>query len=368
MDKIILIDADSEEKKMREISVEQLLELKDSVPVDVRSPGEYDEFSIPGAVNIPLFTNEERALIGTIYKQEGADIAKWRAMEIVSPKLPSILGQVKALHDEGKHPVIYCWRGGMRSKSVATFLSFAGISVPRLIGGYRAYRQYILEEIPRLIPSKAISIHGMTGVGKTEVLEKLKEKGMPVIDLEACAGHRGSIFGTLGLFEGNNQKNFDSLLFQALIEIKDSPFFFVEAESKRIGKVVQPDELLDVKHHGYNINLQASLTSRIERIYRDYVEPYIQEQWFHDKVLERLSIIYKRMKDQELVASLNGAALNQDYKLVIQILLEDYYDPRYAHKQLEYEGAFHHFDAEDPDKAVEEILQFLESKSALMKQ
>ncbi|MEH7121923.1 MULTISPECIES: tRNA 2-selenouridine(34) synthase MnmH [unclassified Bacillus (in: firmicutes)] len=352
---------------MREISVAQLLELKYAVPIDVRSPGEYDDFKIPGAVNVPLFTNEERAMIGTIYKQEGSDTAKWRAMEIVSPKLPSILGQIKALIDEGKQPVVYCWRGGMRSKSVATFLSFAGISIPRLVGGYRAYRQYILEEIPGLIPPRAVTIHGMTGVGKTEVLKKLKEKGMPVIDLEAAACHRGSIFGSFGLFEGHNQKTFDSLLFQTLREIKDSPFFLVEAESKRVGKVVQPDELLNKKHQGFNINLQASLSSRIERIYREYVKPYQHEQWFHDNLMERLTYIYKRIKNSDTIAALNEAARNQNYKLVIQILLEDYYDPRYAHKQLDYEGAFHHIEADDTDLAVEEIVKILDTKSALSK-
>ncbi|MEH7346302.1 tRNA 2-selenouridine(34) synthase MnmH [Bacillus sp. JJ1532] len=352
---------------MREISVEQLLVLKDAVPVDVRSPGEYEEFKIPGAINVPLFTNEERAMIGTIYKREGSDTAKWQAMEVVSPKLPSILGQIKALLDEGKKPVVYCWRGGMRSKSVATFLSFAGISIPRLVGGYRAYRQYILEEIPGLIPPRAVTIHGMTGVGKTEVLKKLKEKGMPVIDLEAAACHRGSIFGSFGLFEGHNQKTFDSLLFQTLREIKDSPFFLVEAESKRVGKVVQPNELLDKKHQGLNINLQASLSSRIERIYREYVKPYQHEQWFHDKVMERLTYIYKRIKNSDIIAALNEAARIQNYKLVIQILLEDYYDSRYAHKQLDYEGEFHHIKADDTDLAVEEIVKILDTKSALIK-
>ncbi|QED46793.1 tRNA 2-selenouridine(34) synthase MnmH [Cytobacillus dafuensis] len=352
---------------MREISIDQFLTLKDAVPVDVRSPGEFDEFRIPGAVNIPLFTNEERITIGTVYKQEGSDAAKWMAMEVVSPKLPSILGQIKALKEKGMQPVIYCWRGGMRSKAVATFLSFAGISIPRLIGGYRAYRQFILEEIPSLLPEKAITIHGMTGVGKTEVLEKLRERGMPVIDLEACAGHRGSIFGTFGLFEGHNQKTFDSLLFQTLNEIKDSPFFLVEAESKRIGKVVQPDELQDKKHQGFNIYLQASLSSRIERIYREYVKPYLHDKWFHEKVIERLSHIDKRIKDNEIIAALNDAAMSQNYQVVIQILLEKYYDPRYAHKQLDYEGPFHHINAEDTDVAVEEVIQIIQSQSALVR-
>lgn len=350
---------------MKEISVDQFLSLKNSVPIDVRSPGEYEEANIPGAVNIPLFTNEERAMIGTLYKQEGSDTAKWRAMEIVSPKIPSILGQIKALQEDGKQPVIYCWRGGMRSKSVTVFAAFAGLNIPRLIGGYRAYRQFILEKIPSLIPPKAITIHGMTGVGKTEVLKKLQEKGMPVIDLEAMAGHRGSVFGTFGLFEGHNQKTFDALLFQRLLEIKGSPFFCVEAESKRIGKVIQPIELEEKKHKGININLQASLSTRVERIYLEYVMPYLHEDWFHEKVLERLKYVFKRIKNQEIISAIMEAVISRNYKLVIEILLEHYYDPRYAHKQLDYTGKFYHVNADQIDQAVDEMLSILTSRSAL---
>ncbi|MED3573006.1 tRNA 2-selenouridine(34) synthase MnmH [Cytobacillus praedii] len=350
---------------MREITVDQFVQLNNAVSIDVRSPGEFKEFHIPGAVNIPLFTDEERVIIGTIYKQEGADVAKWKAMELVSPKIPSILKDIKAIHEKGSEPVIYCWRGGMRSKAVATFITFAGLSIPRLIGGYRAYRQYILEKIPSLLPDKAITLHGMTGVGKTDVLKGLYNKGLPVIDLEGLAGHRGSIFGTFGLFPGNNQKTFDSLLFKSLTEMIDSPFFIIEAESKRIGKVVLPDELLKKKQHGTNIHLHASMRSRVERIYNDYCLPYVHEDWFHDKVVERLSFIKKRIKSHEIIASLNDAASIREYKTVIQILLEDYYDPRYAHKQMEYSEPFHHIDAENTESAVKEIMQLFHTKNAL---
>ena len=350
---------------MREISVDQFIHTEKAIPVDVRSPGEFEEFHIPGAVNVPLFTNDERALIGTIYKQEGSDVAKWRAMEIVSAKIPDMLGKIRDLMQDGGHPVIYCWRGGMRSKSVATFLSFAGLSATRLTGGYRAYRQYILEAIPNLVPQKAISIHGMTGVGKTEVLHKLAEKGMAVIDLEGMAAHRGSIFGYYGQYLGHSQKTFDALLFDTLLKIKDKPFFFIEAESKRIGKVVQPDVLLDLKHDGININLQASLETRIERIHRDYVEPYLNEDWFLDTIKERYAFIRKRMKDKEAIQALDDSLEKQDFRLFIKVLLESYYDPRYAHKQLEYEKPFHHIEADDVDAATEEIIKLVESKSAL---
>lgn len=351
---------------MREITVDQFIQLNNAVSVDVRSPGEFKEFHIPGAVNIPLFTDEERVIIGTIYKQEGADVAKWKAMELVSPKIPSILSGIKDIHKKGFEPVIYCWRGGMRSKAVATFIAFAGISIPRLIGGYRAYRQYILEKIPAMLPDKAITLHGMTGVGKTDVLKGLYKKGLPVIDLEGLAGHRGSIFGTFGLFPGNNQKTFDSLLYKSLTEMIDSPFFIIEAESKRIGKVVLPDELLKKKQLGTNIHLQASMTSRVERIYNDYCLPYVHEDWFHEKVIERLSFIKKRIKSHEIIASLDEAVSIKEYKTVIQILLEDYYDPRYAHKQMEYSKPFHHIDAENTESAVMEILQLIHTKNALV--
>ncbi|MBU8880512.1 tRNA 2-selenouridine(34) synthase MnmH [Bacillus sp. FJAT-29790] len=352
---------------MREITVEGLIELKKAIPIDVRSPGEFNEFRIPGAVNIPLFSDEERVIIGTLYKQEGSDAAKWQAMEIVSPKIPSILGQIKDLQVDNHHPVIYCWRGGMRSKAVATFLSFAGISTPRLTGGYRAYRQFILEKIPSFLPPRAITLHGMTGVGKTDVLKKLSDRGFPIIDLEELAGHRGSIFGTIGRGAGNNQKTFDALLFQTLTKIEGTPFFILEAESKRIGKIVQPEELINRKQLGIHINLQASMSSRVERIYHDYVMPYLKDDWFQEKVIELLAFIKKRLKNQEINSLLDEAAKGQNYKLVIQILLEAYYDPRYAHKQSEYEGPFLHVDADHTDLAVDEVIQIIQSQNALVR-
>ncbi|MBP2241846.1 tRNA 2-selenouridine synthase [Cytobacillus eiseniae] len=346
---------------MKEITVGELLQLKNAIPIDVRSPVEFKEFCIPGAVNIPLFTDEERAVIGTIYKQEGSDAAKWKAMEVVSPKLPTLLGEIKEISANGMQPIIYCWRGGMRSKAVATFISFSGLSIPRLVGGYRAYRQYILEQIPAMLPEKAITLHGMTGVGKTDILKGLSDKGFPVIDLEALAGHRGSIFGTYGLFTGNNQKTFDALLFQSLMGMQESPYFLIEAESKRIGKVVIPEALLLKKQQGMNIQLQSSLQSRIERIYSDYVFPYLQEEWFHNKVIERLVYIKKRLKDYDLIFRLDEAVNQENYHLVIKILLEEYYDPRYAHKKMEYTEPFHFINnAEHIESTMNEIILLIE--------
>jgi tRNA 2-selenouridine synthase len=349
---------------MREIAVEQYIQMDKAVPVDVRSPIEFEECSIPGAVNVPLFTNEERVEIGTLYKKEGSDAAKWRAMEMVSPKIPSMLGKIRDLKNEGYQPVIYCWRGGMRSKSVATFLTYAGVSFPRLVGGYRAYRQYILENTAGLIPNQSVVLHGMTGVGKTDVLKVLNERGFPVIDLEEMAGHRGSIFGSFGMGDGSTQKTFDALLYQALSEVKGSPYIIMEAESKRIGKVVQPDELLDTKKTGIHIDMFAGMESRVQRIFRDYVEPYKQEEWFKPKVSESLVFIKKRLKDPEIRTQLNEAVEKENYELLIKLLLEHYYDPRYAFKQHDYEGQFHHVNADDVEAAAEAVIKIIETQNA----
>ncbi|WP_066313459.1 tRNA 2-selenouridine(34) synthase MnmH [Bacillus sp. FJAT-29814] len=344
---------------MKDLPIEELFALENKTIIDIRSPIEFADGAIPGAVNIPLFTNEERAEIGTIYKHEGQAAAKWRAMELVSPKLPELLHKIKAYHDKGEL-VIHCWRGGMRSKAVVTFLEFAGIYAWRLIGGYKAYRHYILENIPKLLPNKAVVIHGMTGVGKTVVLKMLKQKGYPVLDLEEMAGHRGSIFGTIGLGDGHNQKTFDSLLFKGLVELQGADYFLVEAESKRIGKAVQPEELMEVKFKGTNIYIHSPLEQRVKQLVAEYVEPYEQEPWFFEKIALGIEKVLKRVKDLEVRNRLLETLTEKNYHEMILLLLEQYYDPRYDHARQEYEGEFFDIFAENPGEAAVKITKKLE--------
>ncbi|MFL6557162.1 MAG: tRNA 2-selenouridine synthase, partial [Bacillus sp. (in: firmicutes)] len=172
----------------------------------------------------------------------------------------------------------------MRSKAVVTFLEFAGIYSWRLVGGYKEYRHYILQQLPTMLPNKAIVLHGLTGVGKTEVLKMLKKEGYPILDLEEMAGHRGSIFGTIGLGDGHNQKTFDSLLYKGLQEIKDADYFLVEAESKRIGKAVQTEELMNKKMLGININLNTPIEQRVNHLVGEYVLPYQDESWYFEQI------------------------------------------------------------------------------------
>lgn len=346
---------------MKEITVQDLLNIENRVvPVDVRSPLEFLEAHIPGAVNIPIFTNEERKEVGTLYKQVGANEAKWRAMEIVSPKLPAILGEIKELLQTGKSPVLYCARGGMRSGSIAAFVEFSGLPSKRLAGGYRAYRQYILEMIPKLIPKQAIVLHGMTGTGKTEILLRLKELSYPVVDLEGIAAHRGSLFGTIGYqHEGHNQKMFDGLLFQSLMDIQGSPYYIVEAESKRIGKAGQPDGLYESKLNGINIYLTASVETRVARIMKEYVEPNVGEEWFHEEIMQKVLMMEKRFKNKEVYQELLEQTKNRNYQEVITLLLIYYYDPRYSFKIHEYKNGFITIDANHFESAVKEIREYI---------
>ncbi|PLR98808.1 tRNA 2-selenouridine(34) synthase MnmH [Bacillus sp. T33-2] len=352
---------------MKDITVEELINSGHYIPVDVRSPIEHEEANIPGSINVPLFSNDERAEIGIIYKNMGPEAAKWRAMEIVSPKLPELLGTIKDLGKNGRQPVIHCWRGGTRSQSVSAFLEYAGLPATRLSGGYRAYREYILEQIPRLLPKHAVVIHGLTGTGKTELLKELEWKGYPVLNLEEMANHRGSIFGAMGIGEGNNQKTFDALLFKRLLEIKGSQYFIIEAESKRIGRAVQQEELLERKANGIHFLIESTITSRIDRIYDEYVLPYENESWFHEEVREKTVRLEKRLKNPELARILAQAVDMHDYKLVIHILLEHYYDPRYGHKLNEYHGPFAIIPGDDIENAVfmleNEINKLINGKS-----
>jgi tRNA 2-selenouridine synthase len=347
---------------MKEITVEELYKIKQPIIIDIRSPIEFKDGAIPDAINVPLFSDEERQEIGTLYKQAGPAAAKWRAMEIVSPQIPNLLQTIKD-HNSNGEIIINCWRGGMRSKAVVTFLEFAGIYAWRLIGGYKAYRQYILEKIPSMFPEKAIVLHGLTGVGKTEVLKILKGKGFPILDLEEMAGHRGSIFGTIGLGDGHNQKTFDGLLFKGLQEIKGASYFLIEAESKRIGKTVQPEELMDKKMNGMNINVHSEIEQRVKLLVSEYVLPYEHESWYFDNISDGIEKVLRRVKDVEIRNRLVETLKNRNYPEMIQILLEHYYDPRYDHARLEYEGEFFDISAANPVDAADKITVLLEKLS-----
>jgi tRNA 2-selenouridine synthase len=358
-----------EEDMIRDCSVDKFLENKHAfTTIDVRSPGEFADSHIPGSVNIPLFTNEERALVGTIYKQKGQKQAKWQAMEIVSPKIPGILDQIQEIEKSGQEPMVYCWRGGMRSQSVATFATLAGLHVRRLEGGYRAYREHVVERIADLIPEESVVITGMTGTGKTEILHHLKTAGYPVLDLEKYANHKGSVFGSIGGEPPHNQKMFDALLFEDLKKIQGSSYFIMEGESKRIGHAVQPPELAEKKLKGLHITVYSSIEKRMERIYEQYVKPYEHSSAFHERVELALNMIIKRMKSIDIQQELLRCVNEKDYMELIRLLMENYYDPRYGNKVGDYENPEIFVCSDSILQATNEIAEIIEqSRKAKIK-
>ncbi|WP_199617051.1 tRNA 2-selenouridine(34) synthase MnmH [Paenibacillus alkalitolerans] len=316
-----------------DIAIQQLVEQQTHHEnlqlIDVRSPSEFLEGSIPGSINIPIFDDEERKVIGTIYKQVGIKEAKEKGLEIVSAKLPAFVKQFQAIE---KDKVVFCWRGGMRSLATATFLDLMNVKSKRLSGGYRSYRQWVVNELDNfVITQKCLVINGLTGSGKTKILQMLAEQGEPVIDLEGMARHRGSVFGRIGL-EANNQKTFDSLLIHELIKHKNHPYFIMEAESKRIGKITVPEFLLSSKKKGLHIFLDMPREERVRNIINDYNPQQYQEQF-----IEAFQKI-KRHIHTPIAKDIEEHLRTGTFEQAFRLLLEYYYDPKYEHSLKEYES------------------------------
>ncbi|WP_027724497.1 tRNA 2-selenouridine(34) synthase MnmH [Tuberibacillus calidus] len=319
---------------LKQIEIEELL--KDASRyclVDVRSPKEYAEFHIPGSISLPLFSDEERAIVGTIYKQKGQESAKRIGLEFVAPKLPDLYKQIAELHGAGLEMVIYCWRGGMRSKSVASFMTMMGIPCLQLKGGIRSFRKKITEDLNHFarLNKPFVIIEGYTGSRKTDMLHKLEEEGYPVINLEELAGHRGSIFGAVGQ-NPISQKAFECRLWERLMALTDqAPFYIIEAESKRIGRIVLPDFIIEGKRCGIGLFIEYPFEKRVKAIIDEY-DPIKHKA----EITEAYYNLQKYLKPQ-LKAQLDEAFLSGDWERFVRLLLTDYYDPRYRHTHEQYE-------------------------------
>lgn len=339
---------------MHDITVDKLLTLQNDkklVLIDVRSPSEYKDATIPGSLNIPFFNDEERSEIGTLYKQESVEAAKNRGLEIISAKLPSFVKEFKQIDGQ---KAVFCWRGGMRSKTSATVLELMGIKAYRLQGGYRAYREWVVEKLESLeFKPKSYVLNGYTGAGKTLILQRLQQAGYPVLDLEGLANHRGSIFGQIGL-EPYNQKKFDSLLFQEVLHIGQAPYVLFEAESKRIGKVLLPNFLLEKKEQGIELFIKIPLEERIKHILEDY-----NPTEHHVECIEAFQRIKRRIHTP-IATKIDTDLRSGNFASAVGLLLEYYYDPLYEYsaKQLPKEQRLiiHAKNVDEAVKAIQEIL------------
>lgn len=339
--------------RFQEIEANELYDVQGRVLVDVRSPGEFAVGTIPGSVNVPLFTDEERAMIGTVYKQESTAAARRLAMMTVSPKIPQIVEQMEELMKRGEL-VIFCWRGGMRSYAACTFMDLLRYPIKRLRGGYRAYRQLVMDHLGSYegIASPVVVLHGMTGVGKTRLLLMLKERGHQVLDLEGMANHRGSVFGAIGLGNPHNQKTFEAVLWEGIRELDPNRPVFMEAESRRIGRSVMPEWLDQNKKAGTHCLITAPVAERVERLMEDYL-PH-EDEAVRTALYDALETIRKRMSRNDF-EEYHELLDKQEYAAFTAKLLRDYYDPKYKHALSGYDGEMINIDAQDLDRAAEQL-------------
>jgi len=291
--------------------------------VDVRTPLEYEEDHIPGAINVPLLSNEERVEIGTLYKQTGPHQARTRGLELTAHRFPAMVAAI-AEAAAGRPLLVYCWRGGLRSKTVVAILDLTGFTAVQLHGGYKAYRQHVAAYFePFRPPGPLVVVHGMTGIGKTTFLLGLKSEQCTVIDLEGLACHRGSAFGELGLSQDLSQKRFETLLWDAFRQAPPGLPIIVEGESRRIGKVSLPGNVYEVMAESVKVWCDAQLQTRVNRLIAEYGLPEYREG-----MAEALLKIRKRLGGEKH-AEIAGYLERWELEPFMTELVVNYYDKVY---------------------------------------
>ncbi len=339
------------------ISYEEAKDMENVQFIDVRSAAEFAVASIPGAQNIPLYTEEERHHLGITYKEEGTAPARMLGLQMAAPKLPRLVQEIAATCGQ-KIPILYCWRGGTRSESVAAILQVMHIPSYQLQGGYKGYRRYVHQRLSKYsLKPQPVVIHGLTGMGKTRILLLLKEEGYPVLDLEGLAMHRGSVFGSLGLEKPRSQKDFDGLLLAELEKYRESPYLLVEGEGHKIGPIFVPAFMVDSMREGTHILLEAALEKRVERILTEYVQdrPDVIEG-----AKESLTFITERL-GKESSARIRAYLEEGNIRDAVRDLCANYYDLHYLDSRKDDGHYAAIIDAEDISKTVESIKAFLKT-------
>ena len=339
----------------RRITVSEVLELEPGcVLFDVRTPAEYEKGHIPGALNLPLFTNEERAVVGTTYKQVGSYDAFLQGLDYVGPRMRFFVEETKRKAPSGK-VAVHCWRGGQRSSSMGWLLDLAGMDVQVLTGGYKAYRNYVLEQFAACTPPLII-VGGPTGSGKTDIIHALEKLGEQVIDLEGLAHHKGSAFGALGEEDQPSVEQFENNLFGVFRGLDHRRRIWLENESRPIGRVYIPDPFWEQMVKAPLLAVEVPLEARVKRLVDMYAG------FSADELKDSFERIRKRLGGQHYNTAIEALDAG-DFAEAARIALV-YYDKAYNHHTLSKRISSNIFDIpagnNDAEQTARHLIAFAE--------
>ncbi len=307
--------------------------------IDVRSPSEFAEDHMPGAINCPVLDDEQRARVGTMYKQQGAFEARVVGGALAARNIAHHVETVFADRPRKWAPLVYCWRGGQRSRSFVHVLREIGWRAVQMEGGYRAYRRRVIDDLAVLPATLSFRVVcGRTGCGKSRLLRELDALGEQVLDLEALASHRGSVLGDLPDEPQPPQKLFESMLWQALRGYDPARPVFVEAESKRVGVLHVPDALIARMREAPTLRIEATVATRT-RLLLDEYDHLVQDA---PRLLDRLQCL-GGLHSGETLAHWRALVDSGQWELFVSTLLEQHYDQAYDRSMFRnYNG---HLDA-----------------------
>ncbi len=333
------------------VHINEFLKLSETHPIiDVRTSAEFEQGHIPGAVNLPLFTNEERKIIGTIYKQEGKQPAVLKGLELVGPRLHEFIIEANKINNSGIF-LLHCWRGGMRSASMAWLFEVYGFKCFTLKGGYKNFRRNVLDSFNE--QKNIVILGGRTGSGKTLVLQELSKQGEQIIDLEKLAHHKGSSFGALGEEKQLSQEQFENELWYQFSKIDIQKQCWLEDESRKIGRNVLPDGLWEQMRNAKVMFLDLAIEARVNYLVNEY------GKFTRAELTAAIDRISRRLGGLNTKLALE-AIVNGDLKTACEISLS-YYDKTYGYGMSQREKekiVFFSFDKLNESEITNELLKW----------
>jgi len=300
--------------------------------IDARSPAEYALDHIPGAINCPVLDDEERRIVGTLYKQQGAFEARRVGGAMVAANLARHLQERFADMPANWKPLIYCWRGGMRSGSMVTWWRMVGWDAQQLAGGYKRFRGHVIQVIDELCPRLPLQVVcGATGSAKTRVLHALARQGAQVLDLEGLAAHKGSLLGNVPGIEQPSQKAFETQLARQIEAFDLSQPVFIEAESRKIGRIALPTTLVERLRASPCLEIVAPAEARLAFLLRDYA--YLGDDG--DALAQKL-VALRELHGVVVLERWQGWARRGELSPLFAELSALHYDPHYARSQANH--------------------------------